>query len=200
MRYEQAIISYSGFQQSEARRSSFEDGYFDYVAPFTNDETITYAPRTWKSDVKALANQLRRQGIERVALLSYSHGQAAVVEFARYAHAIGVTSDLWIGCDPVYRPTWLGRRTLAQILSFRAMLQHNEIKVPEEIIRTVYLTQDKDRPCGHKLIPSIEGQVIEHAGTLHTYGHTQIDGSPEWWALVREELNGWVNPPKAIPQ
>lgn len=36
------------------------------------------------------------------------------------------------------------------------------------------------------------------AGTLHTYGHTQIDGSPDWWALVRKELNGWVNPPKAI--
>lgn len=195
-----AIISFSGFQESETNRNGFEDGFFRIVSGFSKpDEVYTYAPRTWKSDVKALADQLRRQRVTNVAILSYSHGQAATTAFARYAYEIGLDVDLWIACDPVYRPTWLPRCTLAQIVSVKAMLKKGKIKIPKGIARTVYVRQEKDRPNGHDLIPTSIGQTVELGGVFHSYGHTQIDEAPEYWAIVKDELSVWANPPKALP-
>lgn len=195
-----AIISFSGFQESEDDRSGFEDGFFRVVSGFAKPNKIfTYAPRTWKSDVKVLADQLRRQHITSVAILSYSHGQAATTAFARYAYEIGLDVDLWIACDPVYRPTWLPRCTLAQAVSVKAMLKKGKIKIPKGIRRTVYIRQEKDRPNGHDLVPTSPDQTSECVGVFHSYGHTQIDEAPEFWRIVKEELNAWANPPKAIP-
>jgi hypothetical protein len=199
MKFRQAIVSFTGFQQSDSYRSSFEDGYFDHVAHFQGRGIITYAPRTWKTNVKVLADQLRRQGVERVAMLSYSHGQAAATEFAKYAYSIGIYVDLWIACDPVYRPTWLPRWTVSQLLAFQALLKKGKIKIPDMISRTVYIRQEKDRPQGHTLVATGSWQVVELAGVYHSYGHTQIDGAEEWWDLVKKELSVWTNPPKAIP-
>jgi len=196
-RYRQAIILYTGFQQSDERRSGFEDGFFQHVAPLQDSNTLVFAPRTWKSNVKELANQLRRQGVERVALLSYSHGQAAATAFARYAYEIGIDVNLWLACDPVYRPTWLPRCTMTQLVAFRAMLKTGKIKIPFNIKRTAYIRQEKDMPRGHTLVPEDESQIVELAGILHTRGHCEIDEAPEWWALVSKELKGWVKPPRA---
>jgi hypothetical protein len=194
-----AIISFSGFQESEDNRNGFEDGFFRIVSQFARaGEIYTYAPRTWKSDVKSLADQLRRQRVTNVAVLSYSHGQAATTAFARYAYEIGLDIDLWIACDPVYRPIWLPRCTLAQIVSVKAMLKKGTIKIPKGIKRTVYVRQEKDRPNGHDLLPTCPDQISECLGVFHTYGHTQIDEAPEYWNLVKDELSTWANPPKAI--
>ncbi len=197
--FDQAILSFTGYKQSDKKRSGFEDGYFDVVASIgkTDPGTITYAPRTWKTSVDVLADQLRRQGIQRAAMLSYSHGQAAATAFARYAFEIGLDVDLWIACDPVYRPTWLPRMTAAQFLSFRALLKKGKIKVPSNIERTVYIRQEKDKPCGHTLVPTHPDQYVECKGILHTLGHREIDESKDFWDLVRDELKAWTNPPKA---
>lgn len=199
--YSETIISFTGFKQTAKRRSGFEDGYFTHISPIgkRSPSTLTFAPRTWKSDVKALAEQLRRQGVRRVAMLSYSHGQAAATAFARYAYEIGLEVDLWIACDPVYRPTWLPRWTLAQALAFKALLKKGRIKVPANIKRTVYIRQEKDKPRGHTLVATHPAQYVECKGILHSLGHTQIDEAPEYWQLVDAELEKWTHPPKAIP-
>jgi len=149
--------------------------------------------------VKVLADQLRRQGVQRVAMLSYSHGQAAATAFARYAYEIGLAVDLWVACDPVYRPTWLPRWTVSQVFAFRALLKKGKIKVPSSIRRTVYIRQEKDRPRGHALAPTHPDQFVICKGILHTLGHQQIDESSAFWDLVQDELEAWTNPPKAIP-
>lgn len=199
--FDQAIVSFSGFKQSARKRSGFEDGYFDVVAPIgkTDPKTITYAPRTWKTDVEVLADQLRRQGVERVAMLTYSHGQAAGTAFARYAYSIGLDVDLWIACDPVYRPTWLPRMTVSQLLAFKALRKEGKIKVPEGIERTVYIRQTKNRPCGHTLVASHPDQYVSCEGIIHSLRHDQIDESKDFWDLVRAALKVWTNPPKAEP-
>jgi hypothetical protein len=198
-RFRNAIISFTGFRQDESARSGFEDGYFREIASLQNSSTITFAPRTWTTNIKHLADQLKRQGVERIALVSYSHGQAAATAFSRYAYEIGLDVDLWLACDPVYRPTWLPRATWTQPLAFRALLKKGKIKVPQWIMRTVYIRQERDKPCGHTLVPTSGHQVVELAGVYHTYGHCEIDEAPEWWAIVKEELDRWANPPKAIP-
>jgi hypothetical protein len=199
MKFRNAIVSFTGFRQSEAARSGFEDGYFRHIAPLQNSTTICYAPRTWTTNIKHLADQLKRQGVERVAMVSYSHGQAAATAFARYAYEIGIDVDLWLACDPVYRPTWLPRATWAQPLAFRALLKTGKIKIPQWIMRTVYVRQEKDKPCGHELVPTAGHQRVELYGIYQTYGHCEIDESPEFWHMASDELKGWVNPPKAIP-
>lgn len=187
-----------GFKNSDRNRCGFEDGHFEHVAKFSNGETLTYEPRTWKTNVKILADQLRRQRIHRVAMLSYSHGQAAATAFARYSYSIGLDVDLWVACDPVYRPTWLPRATISQVLAFRAMCKTGRIKVPHNIKRTVYIRQEKDMPRGHTLVATHPDQHVECKGILHTYGHTEIDESDEFWDLVNQELKVWTKPPKAI--
>ena len=199
MQYTEATISFTGFKQTDKARSGFEDGYFDHVAGFGSRSNLTFAPRTWKTNVRVLADQLRRQGVRRVAMLSYSHGQAAATAFARYAYTIGLEVDLWIACDPVYRPTWLPRWTLSQVLAFKALRKKGKIKVPENIKRTVYIRQEKDKPCGHTLVATHPAQFVECKGILHTLGHRQIDEAGAFWDLVNEELAEWTNPKKAIP-
>lgn len=198
MGFNSAIVTFMGFKNTDRKRCGFEDGYFGHIANFGNDETLTFAPRTWKTNVKALADQLRRQGVRRVAMISYSHGQAAATAFARYAYEIGLDVDLWIACDPVYRPTWLPRATISQVLSFKALFKKGKIKVPSNIKRTVYIRQEKNKPMGHKLVPTHASQYVECKGILHTFGHTEIDESDDFWFLVEDELEKWTNPPKAI--
>jgi hypothetical protein len=198
-RYRNAILCFTGFRQDESARSGFEDGYFRDIAPMQDDNTIAYAPRTWTTNIKHLADQLKRIGVERVALISYSHGQAAATAFARYAYELGLDIDLWIACDPVYRPTWLPRSNYTQPFAFRALLKTGKIKVPASIARTVYIRQERDKPCGHTLIPSTGKQTVDLAGVFHTYGHCEIDEAPEFWDIVKTELSGWIHPPKAIP-
>jgi len=198
MRHTQAIVTFMGFKNSDRNRCGFEDGYFEYVSHYAGGDTLTFAPRTWKTNVENLADQLRRQGVRRVAMLSYSHGQAAATSFARYAYEIGLNVDLWIACDPVYRPTWLPRWTVSQWLAWKALLKKGKIKVPRNIARTVYIRQEKDKPRGHTLVPTSSSQYVECKGILHSVGHTEIDESPEYWAMVDEELEAWTNPKKAV--
>jgi hypothetical protein len=193
-----AIITFTGFRESEHSRNGFEDGYFRVVRNFASKEITTYQPRTWTTKIEQLADQLRRQNVTSVAILTYSHGQAAATAFARYAYEIGLDVDLWIACDPVYRPTWLPRSTMFQPFAFRAMLKKGTIKVPKGIRRAVYIRQERDRPCGHDLVASNPDQTVELKGAYHSYGHSQIDESSEYWNLVREELTAWANPPKAF--
>lgn len=199
-RFDSAFLSFTGFKQSDKRRSGFEDGFFDVIAPTVKSapRTLAYAPRTWKTGVKVLADQLRRQGVRRVGMATYSHGQAAGTAFARYAFEIGLEVDLWIACDPVYRPTWLPRWTASQVLSFKALKKKGKIKVPAGIKRTVYIRQTKNTPCGHTLVPSHPDQYVSCKGIIHSLRHDQIDESKEFWDLVKAELEVWTNPPKAV--
>jgi len=187
-----AIINYTGFRQSEKQRSGFEDGYWRHVRKFAGPNVTTLHPRDWNDNVETSAKMLARQGVREVAVLSYSHGQAAAVAFAKHAEKLGIEVGLWLACDPVYRPTWLPRWSGMQFLAFRAMLKNGEIKVPENINRVVYIRQTKNRPNGHDLIATHPKQEIVLDTILLDYRHDQIDNAPEWWELVGREVENWV--------
>jgi len=195
--YEKAIVSFTGYLQSPAKQCDFEDWYFRLVSRFNDEDTLTFAPRTWDSPVKDLANQLFRQGVKRVAVLSYSHGQAATVAFAKYAEEIGLLVDLWVSCDGVARARFLPRKKWAQPFSIRSLFKSVSIKVPAHITRTVYIRQEKNWPYGHELIASNGEQTVECAGVYHSVTHQEIDGLIDFWSLVKTELTEWVKPPVA---
>lgn len=187
-----AILTFQGFRESEDRRSGTEDLFFDVIRKFSDSDCTTYHPRNWTSDVRTLASQLSRQGIKHIAIVSYSHGQAAATAFARIAYDYGMTVHLWLACDPVYRPTWLPRWNWLQPFAFRAMLAKGRIKVPRAVKRVVWVRQTISRPCGHDLVAD-SPYVVQEPLTL-PYSHTAIDHAPEWYALVRRELDAWINP------
>jgi hypothetical protein len=193
-----AIVSFQGFTESDAKRTGTEDLYFSVVRRFASEDITTYQPRTWTANVKALAYQLNRQGIRHAAMVSYSHGQAAACDFAHCCYKLGVSVDLWLACDPVYRPSWLPRKNIFQPLAFRALGKRAKISVPRNVRRVVSVRQEITRPQGHDLKVSGHNTYIQKPLVL-PYGHTTIDHSPEWFNLVQSELSHWTKPPKAEP-
>jgi hypothetical protein len=193
-----AIITFQGFRESARNRSGTEDLYWRVIKNFANDSVTTAWPQNWNADVKYTVDQIARQGIRHVALVSYSHGQAAATAFAREAYERGIDIDLWLACDPVYRPTWLPRWNWLQPFAFRAMLKTGKIVVPKNIRRVVYVRQETTRPCGHTLVPSSPNTYVQKPAVL-PYSHTMIDEATAWHELVKHELRHWLNPPKAEP-
>ena len=187
-----AILTFQGFTESSERRTGTEDLYWQVIRLFSSDTVTTDWPRMWTANTKALASLLSRQRIASVAMVSYSHGQAAACDFARACYELGINVDLWLACDPVYRPAWLPRHTALQPLAFRALTRSAVIKVPHNIKRVASVRQRINRPQGHDLIPTSPKTVIAHPIQL-PFPHTDIDHSAVWFDLVYRELNAWTN-------
>jgi hypothetical protein len=183
-----AILMFSGFQESEASQSGFERGFFNVVRKFARDEVTVYHPRTWKTNVINLLRQLYENGITEIAIVSYSHGQAAAMDLARLAPRYGVTISCWLACDPIYRPAWLPRSTWAQVFSFRAVLGSPKIEVPPAVREVWSVRQTVQKPCGHELVAADPSATKIHPAIVVNYGHTRIDESPAFWHLVRTRL------------
>jgi hypothetical protein len=191
-----AIVTFQGFTESDRRRTGTEDLYFTIIRKFADEITTTYQPRTWTSNVSALAAQINRQDIRHVAIVSYSHGQAAAVQFAEACYDLGIRIDLWLACDPVYRPPWLPRWNWLQPLAFRALTPSATIRVPANVRRVCGVRQVLTIPCGHGLRPDGPNTRINTFPVL-PYSHTAIDSSPEWFHMVETELRQWTSPPSA---
>lgn len=194
-----AILTFQGFRESQRRRTGTEDAFYSIIRLFASSEITTYHPKNWTTNVKELAAELARQGIRNVALVSYSHGQAAATAFARHAYTIGISTDLWLACDPVYRPTFLPRWNFLQPFAFRAILPNGKITVPHTIRRVAWVRQKIDLPRGHDLVA--EDPVSTHVSEPITIplGHIYIDHAQQWLDLIHQELNFWAFPPKAVP-
>jgi hypothetical protein len=192
MNVTKAIIMFGGFQESEARQSGFERGFFSTVRPFANGEVTVYHPRTWKTNVKNLLRQLYENGISKVALISYSHGQAAAMDFARAAHKCGVTIDLYLANDPIYRPSWAPRKTWAQIFAIRSIIGNPTIKVPSSVRDVHYVRQNLDKPSGHNFVAEDPCKTVISTPIFISLPHTRIDESPTWWLLVKMHLEHFV--------
>ena len=183
-----AIVTFTGFTESDASRTGTEDLYFDVIRKYAGDNVTTYQPREWTTNVKHLAYQINRQGIRSVAIVSYSHGQAAACDFARECYKLGIEVKLWLACDPVYRPSWLWRKNWTQPAAFRALFPKSaKITVPENIEKVMGVRQKVSIPSGHDLKVSGSTKLIEFQ--FLPYSHVQIDGSPEWFELVKKELD-----------
>jgi hypothetical protein len=188
-----AIITFQGFTESDENRTGTEDLYFSVIRRFAREDITTYQPQPWTANVKTLAAQVARQGIRNAAIVSYSHGQSAAVDFAQAAYRLGITIDLWLACDPVYRPAWLPRWNWTQPLAFRALTKSARIAIPFNIRKVTGVRQDISWPFGHDLKPASPLTTVEDLVKL-PYSHTAIDQAPEWFQLVRTELQKWTNP------
>jgi hypothetical protein len=195
-----AILTFQGFQESESRRTGTEDLWWNIIRPLAGPHCTTYHPRTWTTRTVPLLEQLRRQRIQRLALVSYSHGQAAALDLARKAPDYGLDVDLWLACDPVYRPAWLPRWNLLQPFSFRALIPGSgKIAVPPSIRRVAWCRQREVLPHGADLLAEDSTRTHILPPLVLALPHTQLDHSLRWAETVQTELAAWLHPPAAKP-
>lgn len=185
-----AILTFQGFTESNAKRTGTEDLYWRVIRGFSGGDITSAWPVPWTEDVGKMAKLIARQGVRSVALASYSHGQAAACDFAEECYKLGIDVDLWLACDPVYRPAWLPRLNSLQPLAFRAMTDNRKIKVPRNIKRVASVYQRVNRPHGHELVATSPDTTIMPPLKIDL-GHTDIDHAGAWYALVERELTIW---------
>lgn len=183
-----AIVTFQGFTESDEKPTGTEDLYFSVIRHFAGPSVTTYQPRRWNSNIPAVLQQLTRQRIHDVVLIGYSWGAGfACMKFAKAAREFGVRIPLALLCDPVYRPTWLPGWLPPNPLNIYSLDRRTKIKLPDTIKRACCVRQQLSIPNGHLLEATHPHQVI-HAPRVLPYAHTGIDESPEWFSLVRNEL------------
>jgi pimeloyl-ACP methyl ester carboxylesterase len=188
-----AIVIFQGFTESDERPTGMEDLYFSVIRQFAGPYVTTYQPRRWNSDCTALAHQLVRQRIHDVIVVGYSWGAGyAAMKFAKIGRQYGIRIPLALLCDPVYRPTWMPAWLPANPLNIYSLDRNSKIKLPPAIKRAVYVRQNLSIPHGHEVVAA-KNQIAEFRGFL-PYSHTGIDESPEWFSLVKNELEFELNP------
>jgi pimeloyl-ACP methyl ester carboxylesterase len=189
-----AIVTFQGFTESEASASGTEGLFFDVVRKFSGEKVTTYHPRRWNSELEPLLDQLIRQRIHDVIVIGYSWGGGFTSQkFAEMAPDWGIKIPLMLLCDPVYRPLWVPSWLGANPLCIGSLSRKATIKVPESVKRVCWVRQKISIPAGHDLWHKSPATRIE-PGRVLEYAHTSIDGAPEWFSLVRNELEFELNP------
>jgi hypothetical protein len=186
----QLILPITGFTESRSERTGTEDLCYQVARQFTSPDVLLHPPVKWTDDMSELVDEFTRQGVTEVALITFSHGQAAGVDFIKAAYKRGLKVGLWLACDPVYRADWLPRLNITQIFSGRSLSKRPKIKAPRGVGRISYVTQTIRKPCGHEIVPFDDQTEIAHK--IIYAPHTRIDEHAEWFALVSQELDKWV--------
>ncbi len=193
-----AILTFQGFRQSIRYRTGTEDLYFAAagIKSLSGPNIHTRPPEDWSADVGSILNQLRRQGCTHIALVSYSHGQAAARAAAAHAKKIGIIVDLWVACDAVVRNEFLPRHNAFQIFAAaRAFLKSGQIEIPANILEVASVRQTLNRPNGHTLVPAKGSTTLVHQPEILPFPHDLIDDCPQWHALAMHHLRNWANQP-----
>jgi pimeloyl-ACP methyl ester carboxylesterase len=199
MKADYAIIPIMGFTQARETETGFERMWDRVLRKYSDpDKCTVYQPETWKMNVKRRLEQLRRLGIKHIFLVAYSHGQAAAMEIAEKSWEYGIETVDMALLDPVGRNPMLPRWTWAQGLSARSMSPWMSIKIPDTVSRVVWARQYNNLPRAHDLKWDSSYTYVQPALVLNCT-HSSIQWHPDWFNLVDNEVNRWLNPPRAIP-
>jgi hypothetical protein len=185
-----AILSYQGFTETRREKTGSEKLYVDVVRNYASPEIHTRFPEDWTADVKAIINQLYRNGLERLFITCYSHGQAAAMACAKYAISLGIKVDCILICDGVAR-TPIPRKNIFQVFAWRSLLKTGSIVIPPGVGSCLYVRQENNIPMGHKVV-SKDGNTPVRCVNVIDCKHTEIDDSAEWFNLVDYQLAKWT--------
>jgi hypothetical protein len=185
-----AIIPIMGFLQDPYEPNGFTDLHFDLLRNFESKDVIALAPRQYTTDVKKLVAELVRRRVDRISVITFSHGQSVVKPLAAECEKHRIIFSQWVACDPVPRPSWLPRKDIFQPLAVRALVPGQKIAVPKTVKFATGVWQDCSIPHGAELAPN-GVTVIEPMQKL-AWSHAQMDNSPEFYALVKRHLLAWL--------
>tara|TARA_R110000868_G_scaffold162116_3_gene393108 strand:+ start:110 stop:700 length:591 start_codon:yes stop_codon:yes gene_type:complete len=192
------IAVISGFTETERKSCGLDTIQRDLAELYKPAAQVeVYDLRSWKADMKGLASLMKRDGITHTVIIAYSHGAGyASPLLSRYLdeHNISVKSALL--CDPVYRPQWLPRWTIAQLLSIRSLIPKSAvIKFPANVQSIKGVRQVQNIPRAHPVI--IEGREKSWEVSLidrPSINHSCIDEAPEFRNLVFNNIAKILKP------
>lgn len=180
----------SGFKQTDRKEvgMSLTQRWLEETFDPRPDHKV-FDTRAWKADMKGLAALAQRRGVTEAVVLAYSHGGGyAAPHLVHHLHRRGIYTKLVLLCDPVYRPLWLPRWTIAQILAFRALIPHSAvIRFPAHVGEIHGIRQEENIPRAHSI--QIGGGEPFQMQLVRGYKHHEIDESPEWFELVKSYLH-----------
>lgn len=183
------IATISGFRESDLEGSGTEDTHRKILRPLADGRALVYDVRPWNASPRAFAAMMVRDGIDRLVIVGYSWGAGyGAQRLARACARFGIVVELMLLCDPVFRPLWLPAWGVANLFGFRALIPRSAcIEIPANVRRVASVFQRQTVPQGHpvracsawtEVVPALEVEST----------HTLIDSSPEWQAMVTNEL------------
>jgi len=117
---------------------------------------------TWNADFEAIASQIRNcvgdSRRARIVVTAYSWGVGVgALRLARALSQYGLRIEVLFSIDGVYRPFIP--------VPIRSMFSRwnpfsPKIRIPSHINKVVFWRQNKNRPQGHRLVPSVPSQEI----------------------------------------
>lgn len=193
------VIPIQGNAQALHSETGLERLFYAHIRQHASPTVTTYHPRTWKTNVTRLLEQLQRARTRHLFLIGYSHGQSACMEIARRAPSYDIATINMALCDPVWRSPFLPRHTWAQFLAIRSVITCPKIIVPDTVSRVVWCRQKEDWPRGHNLVAQDKTQTYIAPATIIPERHTRIQWAGAWFRMVDEEITRWLAPLKATP-
>lgn len=195
-----AIVCISGFTETLLKLLGMETLQRILSGRYKSRVDVhVYDLKFWKDDMRGLAAGMQRDGITELIALGYSHGAGyALPILCRHAMKRGIRVPLALLCDPVYRPQWLPRWTIAQLLSFRAIIPNSAtITLPAGIRRVQGVRQDENIPRGHPVRigagePFKMTLLDRDRYTGRRITHQTIDEAQEWHDLVFAEIKSVI--------
>ncbi len=195
------IFPISGFTETEMDACGQDKIQRRLDQKFHHDQDVeVYDLRPWKADMAGLAELARRDGITHAIVLGYSHGAGyGSPHLCRELAARKIHVPLVLLCDPVYRPQWLPRWTIAQILSFRALIPRSAtISFPGTVGRIRGVRQANNVPQGHRIRIGKGEPFDVWLLTRPDVTHADIDDSEEWAELVDTEVEKTIGVLRAL--
>lgn len=191
-----AIVTLQGFTESFRVSTGTERLFREVTRKLVGPDLTCLDPRQWDADTDAMVAYLGRSGVTECAVVGYSYGGGFTAQkFAKACLQQGVTIKLMLLCDPVYRPTWLPAWGLLQPFAIRSLMpRFAHIDIPRSVEEVYWVRQRLSLPQAHDLRREWTQTVI-HEPQVLPYGHTAIDESPEWFALVKKHLTAFAASP-----
>lgn len=179
------IVPIMGFRESAGRETGIERLWRDLRA-YSSEQVIVVAPYEWDEPMRDITDFILRNSPTEpeVMVVAYSWGcGVGFTGLAEAAHRVGLPIRYALLCDPVYRsrllPCWLPINPMSVTHILRPA-----ISVPASVERVEWIRQCETIPHGHDLVADDPERTQIGLGRYSLAGHTKIDDSAEFRALV----------------
>lgn len=188
------IIPITGFTESTRRPTGTEAVWGELLA-FSSPSVRVATPLVWSADMEAFVRfVLRNSGPSKPRLMVTGYSWGAGVGAMRLAEAcypLGLTIEMMLLCDPVYRsrllPDWLPFNPRSVATFWRP-----EIVVPRSVDKVVWMRQAVSVPSGHDLRAAFSGVTTIRPPVISLADHCSIDDTPEWRDMVLEAAQEFI--------
>lgn len=181
-----AVIFFSGFQQSWKKLSGVESIWSRIYDKFAGPDFLVLPPFQWDVNTDNIVHLIERNCHHHASIwvIAYSWGGgAAFTSFSRALQHRFYKIKNAILCDPVYRSRYLPK----YIPDIFALVKKKKIIIPSNVKSVHWIRQQIGPVCGHDLL--LENTATKVFGPYNSdCDHLEIDDDPIFKNIVLETL------------